>query len=493
MSISASQLAKAIPSVLGAGGTNASLNALLLSQATSTPIGGAIAFNSADAVGQQYGFTSPEYEFAQGYFGGITNALALPALLYVMQYPPEAVGAWLQSGSLEGMTLAELQALSGDLTITVGGTQYASQTIDLSTATSFSDAASTILAAFTTPPFTIEWDSQLNAFVVTSTATGAAITMSYGSGTIAAGLKLDQAGGAVLSKGGDAATPATFMPAALAALSAWAMFATTWEPVTDDKIAFAKWTSAQNSGYAYVMFDTDVNNASSANFASTATAQIVAAGYSGTVPVYGDITHAAMVCSWAASLNFNQTNGRIDLAGISSPTAKPYVNDSAIAEQLVLNGVNFYGNYANKGSQFNVFQSGVITGPWKWADSYMNQIAFNDELESDQLALLTSNISIPYNASGYALIESCYADTIQKYLTFGAIRTGVTLSESQKQAIFNKVGADVSAQIQSQGFYLYIQPATPATRVERSSPPITIFYTDGGDVQSLTINSIEIQ
>lgn len=493
MSISASQIAQAIPSVLGAGGSNASLNALLLSNASTTPINTALSFASADAVGAHYGFTSPEYEFAQGYFAGITNALALPAEMLVMQYPATAVGAWLQSGSLAAMTLAQLQALSGTLMLTVSGNQTTSSSISLSAATSFSDAATIILAAFTAPPFTLVFDSQLNAFVFTDSATGITSTIDYATGTLSAGLLLTQAGGAALSQGAAAATPATYMPSVLAATTSWAEFATAWEPDLADKVAFAKWNSEQNSGYAYVMYDSDVNNTSGTNFSQTATAAIVAAGYGGTIPIYGDITHAAMVCSWAASLNFDQTNGRIDLAGISSPAAQPYVTDSAIAAQLVTNGVNFYGDYANKGSQYQIFQTGLLTGPWKWADSYMNQIAFNDELESNQLALLTSNVSIPYNAAGNALIESCYADTIQKYLNFGAIRTGVTLSSFQKQALFNAIGADVSPQIQTQGFYLYIGPETATMRVARSSPPITLYYTDGGDVQSLVINSVEIQ
>lgn len=493
MSINVSQIAQAIPSVLSAGGVNASLNALLLSESTLTPVGSALSFATAETVGQRYGYSSPEYEFAAGYFGGVNNAISLPGELLITQYPSVDVAAWLAGGSLASMTLAQLQALSGTITITVNGTQYPSSTISLSGATSFSNAATLIEAGFTSPPFAVSWSSQLNAFVFTSSTTGASSTIDYATGSLATSLLLTQAGGATASQGSAAATPATFMPTVLAITGAWAQFATTWEPALSDKVSFAQWTSGQNSGYAYVMFDTDPNNASSANFSQTATAAIVAAGYSGTIPIYGDMTHAAMVCSWAASLNFSQTNGRMDLAGISSPTAKPYVTDSSVAQQLVANGVNFYGDYANKGSTYYIFQTGLVTGQWLWADSYMNQIAFNDELESDQLALLTSGISIPYNAAGNALIESCYADTIQKYLNFGAIRTGVTLSSSQKQALYAKVGADVSAQIQTQGYYLYIGPETAVMRAARTSPPITLFYTDGGDVQQLIINSVEIQ
>lgn len=493
MSISASQISQVIPGVLPAGGNNASLVTLLLSQNTSTPIGVPVFFTSAEAVGNQYGFTSPEYEFASVYFAGISNALALPGQLIVMQYPETAVAAWLQSGSLAGVTLAELQAMSGVLTVTCNGTEFASASINLSAATSFSNAASLIQAAFTSPTFTVTWSSQLNAFVITSTTTGTTSAMSYGSGSIATPLLLAQANGAVTSQGAAAATPGTFMPAVIAATTQWADFSTAWESQLSEKVAFAQWTSQQGNEYAYVMYDSDVNNASAANFSETAYAAIVAAGYGGAIPIYGNATHAAMVCAWAASLDFSATNGRMDLAGIGSPSVIPYVTNSAIAAQLLLNGVNFYGDYANKGTRFQLFQNGAISGPYLWADSYMNQIAFNDELQSDQLSLLASGVSIPYNAAGNALIEACYADTIQKYLNFGAIRTGVTLSSSQKQALFAKIGVDVSAQIQAVGYYLYIGPETAAIRTARTSPPISLFYTDGGDVQQLVLNSVEIQ
>ena len=493
MSISASQLAQANPSVLSAAGNNAALTTLLLSQNSTTPIGTPLSFPSADTVGQHYGYQSTEYQFALDYFGGINGALALPASLLIMQYPSTAQGAWLQSGSLASMTLAQLQALSGTLTITVDGTPNTSATINLSAATSFSNAASLILAGFTSPTFTCAWNSQLSAFVFTSNATGSTQTITYASGTLATPLLLTAAGGAVLSQGAAAATPATFMPTVLAATTQWALFTTTWLPVLADMVAFAQWTGAQNEQYCYVQYDNDPNLYSSSNFGSSAAGEIYAAGYGGTIPVYGDITTASIVCAWAACLNFSQRNGRTDLAGVSSPSVQPSVTDSTIAAQLVLNKINFYGDYANKGSQFQAFEPGAVTGKFLWADSYVNQIKFNDDLQSDQLSLLTSVRSIPYNVAGNALIESAYADTIQSHLNFGTIRTGVTLSASQIQQLYNNIGADVSQQIQTQGYYLYIGPNTAAMRVARTSPPITLYYTDGGDVQSLVINSTEIQ
>lgn len=493
MSISASQLAQANPSVLSAAGNNAALTALLLSQSSTTPINTALSFPSADAVGLYYGYQSTEYQFALDYFGGINNALALPASMLVMQYPATAQGAWLQSGSLKGMTLAQLQALSGTLTITVDGTANTSATINLSSATSFSNAASVILAGFTSPTFTCAWNSQLNAFVFTSNVTGKTQTITYATGTLAAPLLLTSAGGAVLSQGANAATPTTFMPTVLATTTQWATFTTAWQPVLADMVAFAQWNGAQNEEYTYVQYDTDPNLYSSSNFGLSAAGEIYAAGYEGTVPVYGDITTASIVCAWAACLNYSQRNGRTDLAGVSSPSVQPSVTDSTIAAQLVANKVNFYGDYSNKGQQFQAFEPGAVTGRFLWADSYVNQIKLNDDLQADQLNLLTTVRSIPYNAAGNALIESAYADTIQAHLNFGTIRTGVKLSASQIQQLYNNIGADVSQQIQTQGYYLHIGPNTAAMRVARTSPPITLYYTDGGDVQSLTINSVEIQ
>ncbi|HDR2785729.1 TPA: DUF3383 family protein, partial [Enterobacter sichuanensis] len=98
-----------------------------------------------------------------------------------------------------------------------------------------------------------------------------------------------------------------------------------------------------------------------------------------------------------------------------------------------------------------------------------------------------------YNARGKAIIEASFSDTLNQGITFGGIRTGVTLSSSQISEIQNAVGADISPSLIAKGYYLYIADATPTQRQERTSPSMTLWYCDGGCVQKITLASIEVQ
>jgi len=57
------------------------------------------------------------------------------------------VGAYLRGGNVSALTLAQLQAISGVLTVTIDGTQHTSSSINLSAATSFSNASELITTA----------------------------------------------------------------------------------------------------------------------------------------------------------------------------------------------------------------------------------------------------------------------------------------------------------------------------------------------------------
>lgn len=492
MAIPASRVASSKPSVLSAAGSGVDLIGLILSKNAAVPYGSVLAFSSDKDVGNFFGLTSPEYQMAQIYFKGPDGATITPATLYFAGYQSAAVGAWLRSGSLASMTLTELQALTGTLTITMDGTPLTSSSINLSAATSFSNAATIIQAAFTSPGFTVTYDTQRAAFLVTSTTTGASSTSTYASGTIAAGLKLTQATGAVLSQGGAGLTPATAMPLYQAAQGAWAGFSTTWEPVLTDKQAFSLWTSLQNDAYFYAGYDSD-SNALVSGSTSTWAYTTNQANEDGSICIFGDLTHGAAALSWAASLNFDQKNGRSTLKFQSFSGLVPYVTDGGQAAILEANGYNYYGDFATSTQDFQFFSPGSISGEFDWADSYINQIKFNSDLQTALITLETEVGSIPYNNDGYALINAALADPIKRALNFGTIRTGVTLSQAQIQELTNAIGIDVSQTIQSTGWYLNIQPASAAVRAARTSPPMTLYYTDGGSIQALNLASVEIQ
>lgn len=138
------------PGVLSAGGSPLSLNAILATQSTRPPIGSRgpipVSFPNAAAVGAYFGLNSVEYTLALVYFSGFTNCTALPGKMFVAQYTESAVGGYLRSGSWLNAALTTLQALSGVLTLAIDGMTVVSSNVNLSSASSFSNAAALIQA-----------------------------------------------------------------------------------------------------------------------------------------------------------------------------------------------------------------------------------------------------------------------------------------------------------------------------------------------------------
>lgn len=489
MTIPVSQIVQVNPGVLSAAGAAVDLNGVVLTHSTYPPIGSVPGFATTDDVGTYFGATSPEKALSDIYFAGIDGGTKTPGQLYFAQYPAAVVAAYLRSGSLASMTLAQLKAVTGTLTVTIDGVAKTAASIDLSTATSFSAAAALLATALAVP---VTFDSIKSAFIVASSTTGAASTITFATGSAAAGLLLTSATGAVTSQGAIAGVPGAFMDALVLTTQNWAGFMTVWEPVTADKNLFSAWAATKTDRYFYVGWDSDAN-ADDVGNTTTWGYYLQSTKASGSIPIFGNGTHAAFALAWAASLDFGRLNGRKTLAFRSQGGLVASVNDATTAKNLKTNGYNYYGAYATAKEGYNFMYPGVISGKFKWADSFVNQIWMNANFQGDLITLLMGIGSIPYNADGNGLIEASCSGTINAGITFGAIRKGVALDSSQVQQIANAVGSDVSQSIFAKGYYMQVLPAPAQTRVERTSPPITFYYTDGGSVQELTVASIEVQ
>jgi hypothetical protein len=491
MTIPASDIVVVNPGVVGSGGNPLALNGVILSTNTLLPTAAVRSFASPDAVKAFFGAASAEYAIAQVYFLGFDNSTIKPGTLYFSPYVNTARAAWLQSGNLSAMTLADLQALSGVLTVTINGVAKTSSSINLATATSFSDAASMIDAGFTSGDVAVTWNAVNSTFLFTSPTTGAASTMSFATGTLSAGLMLTSATGAILSQGSDADTPATAMDAVKAATQNWVDFMTMWEPVIEDKEAFAVWTNAQNQRFMYVCWDTDAQaivNGSTTCFGAIAKSL----QYDGVVPVYNTKELAAFMLGTVASIDFSRLNGRITSAFKSQSGFVPTVTDQQIAANLLENGYSFYGAYATANDQFNFLYNGQMSGKWSWVDTFVDQVYLNAQFQLALLSLLTTVKSIPYNESGYSLIRAAMIDPISQALNFGSIRTGITMSAQQKAVVNQAAGMDVSTIIEQQGYFLQILDPGAQVRGNRGTPVINFWYTDGGAVQKITVASIDI-
>lgn len=168
VSIPAAAIVSVTPNVVDAGGTGLDLSGLALTTSNRVPFGTVQGFVSANSVAAFFGGGSPEALFAQRYFAGYDNSSIKPAQLLFCQYATAAVAGYLRSGSLKSMTLAQLQAITpGTIALTIDGTAVTSGAINLSSATSFSNAATIIAAAL----------GHADAHVTASIAAGGVLTV----------------------------------------------------------------------------------------------------------------------------------------------------------------------------------------------------------------------------------------------------------------------------------------------------------------------------
>lgn len=497
MSIDASLIARAIPSVISAGGTALDLIGFMLTNNPRVPIGSAPRFPTSDSVSNYFGAGSPEANLASVYFNGFNNSTKKPGSLGFYQYPTAPVSAYLRGGSLATMTLAQLQALSGTLTVTLDGTVKTSSNINLAAATSFSNAATIIAAAFTSGP-AVTFDSIAAAFVLTSSTTGASSTITFATGTLAAGLSLTQATGAVTSQGAVAAAPATAMAALKKLTTNWASFMTTFDPDNGvgnaQKLAFAAWNVSQGNRFLYAGWDQD--QAPTVGAAPTSFgAQVKANAMSGVAPLWSPADKAAFLMGYVASLDFSATNGRATAAFRSQDGLTADVTDTDVYSNLIANGYSCYGDFATANDDFLVLSNGQIGGQFAWIDSYVNQIWLNNQFQLDMMTGLTTYGSIPYNPDGDALVESMVKGTITQFKNFGGLRAGVQLSTTQIADVNAAAGLAIDGTLFTQGWYLQVlaSATAPEVRAQRGSPPFNFWYMDGQSVQSLQMASVLVQ
>ena len=647
--IPASQLVNVTPEVLSAGGAQLELVGFCLTTNYRVPIGTYQSFapggssNPNQYVAAYFGQASHQANLATVYFNGYSTRTQSPAAMLFAQFPAAAVPAYLQSGNVNGLGLAAIQALSGSLTVVMDGYTHTASAINLSGATSYSAAAALIqtglnatlptecsftgsiaaencsftgfisgnvltvtgnVTGFIAPgtfitgaasgtqitnqlsgttggdgmyavniaqallstsltgsyglltagtpssgtlsigqeivgasvtagmqiwalgtgqglagtyyvspsdtvasenmttqaaPVTVSYDSVSGSFFIFSGITGVASTSAFATGTLATPLLLTSASGAILSQGSPAQTPATFMTNLTNETQNWATFFLDFDPDYGNgnaqKLLFSAWVNSSDDAYAFVCWDNDITPTESANATNSMGQILKTNNSSGTILIYtpADLYHASFVSGMIASINTNATNGRITLMGKGQAGLVAGVTNGQIAQNLLANGYSYYGAYATRAGNFILYNNGGVTGPYQWADSYVNNIWLNAGFQQNGMTLLTTVNSIPYDQPGYNMIEQALMPTIQAGLNFGAFAPGVTLSQTQILAVNEATGVNAAPTLSAQGWYLQVQPASPTTREARQSPTILFYYCDPGSVQILNLTSILVQ
>lgn len=500
MSVNADKLVQIVPRIIEGGTPGLTFAGLLLTQSVLPPSGRVLQFSSAQAVAAYFGSESSEAALAATYFNGYVNTDSLPSKLFIAPYQVEAAAAWLRGAAYSG-TLDTLKTAGiGGFTVTINGTTAALENLSFAAATSFSDVAGTIQTALsaTVEGVTVAYSSLTKAWQITSPTTGAESTITYAVppttgvdlGTL---LGLTEQAGAVVSPGLDAQTLPDCMTNILGYARDWVTFGTVWEPALADKLALAQWCAGYDTRFCYVMWDTD-NAAQVAGSTASAGYQIdTVLELDGTAPVFNTAQLMAWTMGTAACINFDEYNGRLTFAFKQGEGLLVTCDNDESYDALLANGYNCYADFATASSQFKFFQPGQVSGKWDWLDTYLNAIAIKDGLQLNLLDLFKAVKSIPYNEDGYAMVRTACLDTITRFLNFGAIRAGITLSQTQKVQLLAEIGKDVSKTIESQGWYMQVQDPGATVRAQRGTPDCKFYYTDGGSIQKIVLPSTAIQ
>lgn len=477
-----------LPGVIGAGSNPLAMNTLLATQNPIAIDSSLQQFSSASAVGDYFGTGSEEYSLASRYFSGPNNSTKKPSKLYITKYAAAATAAFLRGTSLAGLTLVELQAITGTLSITVNGTVF-SATVNLSAASSFTNAATLLTTQLAlSGGSAVTWDAAFSIFVVTSGTTGALSTMSQGTGAAAAPLGL--AAGS-LSQGQAADTPAGFMNEATQLSQNFASLVTTFRPSDSDVLSFADWFRS-NPGYLYVFWDA-ASGILTPNNAATIGAQLKVLNTSSVMPIYDNADLAIAAASVVASNDWTAINGAMNFAYRSFSGLSATVDNATDADAVTSNGYNYYGIVQSRGDNvYSFIQTGQVAGDFLWANTYVNNIFLNAQLQNAIIDGLQSVNSLPYTVAGNGILEAWMLGPINEALNNGSIQTGVDLSPVQVQELINKIGKDVSDTLYTQGYYIDIQLADAQTRAARNSPPIAVYYTDGGSIQTVDVTDFVI-
>lgn len=509
MTISTDFLVHTVPGVVSGQGQSISFNGVFLTDNASVPIGALQPFSTIEAVLAYFGSTSVEYEMAQYYFKGFTGSTQKPGMLYFFQFNTSAVGAYLRGGAYTG-TLAQLKAITaGTLALDIDGVTQSVSGINLSSATSFSNAAALIDTAAGVK-FNCSYDTQLRSFVISSPTTGATSTIGYpATSALASLINVVQTDGAVLSQGAAIADVATYMTALDAANRNWVSFSTTFEPDLATKLEFAQWVNGSEN-YTYLAWDTEAATALSTDTTSFAylingVTQVDANGnhtvitpptydYDNTVVVYNTKGIAAALAGFMASVNTNQPSGWVDYAYLMQSGLPASVDNRVTAEALESKRVYFMGDFATPTTGYKMGWSGATSGIFDWLNDFLGNRYIRAQLEQAWIDFRTQRKNLPFNDASYSAIKQVFANNVlEPAKVLGCVNSGVTLDEIQSITINNLAGVDDAATLIEQiGYYIHLIPPTVAQRNARVLDG-NIWYTSGGSINRINLSTFLVQ
>lgn len=495
MAIPASVIVDVMPRVINGGSNNLEFNGLIFTHnEIISATTGVLTFTSVATVGAYFGLDSDEYKAAQIYFAGYNNKYAAPRALLFARRIDDLIDAWVRSAPNQH-SLAEYQEITnGSIEIEIDGRPISVTGVNFSNATSLSDVGEELAGAIAEAGdivVNVLYSSVNRSFTIYSSTLGAESSVSFPtdgeSGTgLASYMRFTEASGAVQSKGSGPLTLEEQMADILEVTQNWVTYTTLWEASTEEILELAAWASS-HFGWLYCAYTTQ----DSVLVPDTTTdpgSLIIDNQYDHTAISYGPIDYAVFLMGVAASIAWQRLNGTITFAFKSQAGLTAYVLKEADAATLKAKRYNYYGNFATRNANFIWEYEGLLSASaYNFIDPYVNAIWFTNRIQVALMGTLGLHGRIPYNQRGYSIIRAAMLDPVTEALNNAAIEPGVVLSESQKSALFNEAGLDISDELWLYGYYIPVLDPGAPIRAQRQSPIVNIWYTYGGSIHRLEV------
>lgn len=460
-----------------------------------------------------FGTTSADYTVAQKYFGFLSKTGTAPEKLIAARWYKTAAAPFVKGGT--PANVATLKALTeAAFLLTLSGAEYNVQA-DLSTSTSFSDAAQRLQAAINNNTdggdaftgATVEYSAITGGFIITSGLAGAGETIAVAeptSGTDATGdLGLS---GAEISAGANAETFAEFCDRIYNANTAGFSITTTAELGAEDIQDAVAWLQGSVGGQTIYTMCRLVFNITDKATAKAIQSTLKELSYTGYVVCYDPNTEwvNALDCAIAAATDYQVANGALNFnfqpaVGYTAITKlgdvinyqQGQTNLSLAAEldDLCISYVYSVGF----GTQEQVlYGMGLMQGAFGTEDVQVNEAALQAQLQNEIMNGFVSLNKIKLqgqDAKGF--IATIIAPVLDLFKTNGSIAMNGTLSNTDRNSIYQATGNDGAADaVEQNGYFFQVQDLTTEDIALRRVRVLICYLSAGVVNQIRIINNI---
>lgn len=465
-------------------------------------------FENASEVGDFFGREKAEYQIAQKYFAFINKYSRSPKKIGFYSDWRDGIKSSMRA-QLSSATLADLKLVTaGAIRVTIGEISKTISSIDLSSATSFEDVASTIQTAireadedesFTDASFMSYSNDDDNYFALTAGTNGKNILLIGGANdsNLVDLLGFVENNPFLLGRPEGTITE---------------VFDESYQ-ISNNFATFAFINDQNNSGVVVSSKDDmrDIGEHINSKYPSE---------FMLVVPVleenYEDIKNEVeningvslelcdreigteynyvLPMAITATTDYNKENGTVDYMYTQDNNIGVVVDEDNIAKNYDSAKVNYYGRTQQAGQKLAFYQNGVLQGNYQDQNIYVNEIWLKDALTTKFInyMLLTSNWFA--NKAGQSIGQGLIMDIIERAKLNGTITTEKEISEADKVYIYN-ITSDENAwrQIYQLGYYLI----TSIDKVEINNQQTyqftyTLLYSKGDSIKKVEGQNILI-